>query len=342
MQIENYLDRKERLRGEGKVELPLNIDSNRYLFANISFHDLLVISPFGVISIFLMFIFHKAGSLSRDTVIISLVPTFFMTMLQVIKHPIRKNIPFLQYRILWKIRYNKRPKQYIYQKGEIEMEEDVRKRLGIKNVIAGCYETIDGRFVKVLQISTVNLSLMNTNEKRKVLESYRTFLNELPIKYIQQAIIAQPINLSQYLLYVDRQTEGNKNYVKSMLIAGYKSYIEQIQKSRNMVQREHYIILSHPISSDREKSLNEIEKTAKIIESQVENMISGNNKLSAKILQNDELIRLLYTCLDYDNAQSLGEGIVSRAQNKIDVTMGEETAKEVLQKFEQKLYESIN
>lgn len=339
---ESYLDRKERLKGEGKIELPLNIDSKRYLFANISFQDLAVISPFGILSIILMVIFYKTGNLSQTTVILSLVPTFFMTMLQIIKHPIRKNIPFLKYQIIWKIKYNKRQKQFIYQKGEIEMEEDVRKRLGIKNVVAGCYETTDDRFVKVIQVSTVNLSLMNPSEKTKVLESYRTFLNELPTKYIQQAVIAQPINLSQYLLYVDRQTESNKDYVKSMLVAGYKSYIEQIQKSRNMVQREHYIIISKSIGSDREKTLNELEKIAMIIQAQIENMLSGSDKLQAKILQNDELIRLIYTCLDYDNAQSIGENIVGRAQNELDITLGEESAKEVLRKFEQKLYESIN
>lgn len=341
---QSYLERKEKLKGEGKIELPLNIDSKRYLIGNISYLDLFIVSPAIVLTIILLVIFHNTTGLKMPLIMVSLSPTFLMIVFQTLKHPIRKNIPLLQYGIIWGYQYRKRQKQFIYRKGEIEMEDDVRRKLGIKNIVAGCYETNDNRFVKVLEVSTINLSLMNNNEKIKVFEGYRTFLNELPVKEIQETVVAQPINLSQYLLYVDRQTkkEVTKSYAKSILVSGYKNYIEQIQKSRNMVQRKHYMIISKEIGSDREKTINELEKMAKIIQSQVENMLSGSNKLSAKILQNDELISLIYTCLDYENAQSLGEHIIGRVQNSLDITMGEETAKDVLKQFEKKLYESIH
>ncbi|MGR5992628.1 hypothetical protein ACT7C6_32940 [Bacillus paranthracis] len=35
----------------------------------------------------------------------------------------------------------------------------------------------------------------------------------------------------------------------------------------------------------------------------VENMLTGYYKLSAQTLNNDELFRLMYTCIDYENAQ---------------------------------------
>lgn len=341
---ESYLDRKERLRGEGKVELPLNIDTKKYLIANISYQDLLIVSPFLVFSLILIYVFYKLGLLSQSTVVISLSPTAFMLTLQLIKHPVRKNISFIKFNILWRLSYNKRQKEFYYRKGEIEVGtmDDVRKKLGIKAIFSGAYETIDNHFVKVIEVSSVNLSLMNETELNNIYNAYRSFLNELNTKHIQIAQIAQPVNLSHYLLYVERQTENEQDHAKRMLKQSYKSYIENIQKSRNMVQRKRYIIIRTPINNDREKALQEVERTAVIIQSKIENMLSGQTRLTAKTLHNDELIRLIHTCLDYENSLAQGDRIVDRAKNKMDVSMGEKTAKEVLKMFERKLYESIN
>lgn len=342
---ESYIDRKERLKGEGKVELPLNIDTKKYLVGNISFPDLLVISPFLVLSILSLFIIYKLGKLSTGPIIVSLAPTFFISVMQMIKHPTRKNLSFLTFRMIWRFKFKKRQKEFIYKKGELNMtsdDNDVRKKLGVKNIFSGCYETTDNRFVKILEVSSINLSLMNDKEKESIYEGYRTFLNELQMKSIQIEQIAQPVNLSQYLLFVDRKTESEKGYAKRMLTRSYKSYIENIQKSRNMVARKRYLILSQPIKMDREKALGEIERLASIVQLKIENMLMGSAKLTAKILQNDDLIKLLYTCLDYDNAQAQGNYIVSRANKKTDITLGVNSAKEVLEAFEKTLKESIH
>lgn len=347
MYRESGLDRKERFKGEGKVELPLNIDTKKYLIGNLSFHDLLILSPILLLSLIALFILYSTGHLSKNTIFASFVPTIILGAFQVLKHPIRKNLSFLQFRVIWRAKYNKRKKDFYYSKGEMNMAnntvQDVRTQLGIKDVFSGCYETTDNRFVKVLEVSSVNLSLMNSKERRGIFEGYRTFINELQIvKKIQIAQIAQPINLSQYLLYVDRQTEHESNVAKRMLTKSYKKYVENIQKSRNMVARKRYMIIDQAISSDREKSLQELNKKAMIIQSQIENMLVGYSKLTAKELNNDELLKLLYTCLDYDNAQALGNYIVGRAKNKGNISLGERSAKEIIAQLEKQLADSIN
>lgn len=347
MYNESYLDRKERFKGEGKVELPLNIDTKKYLIGNLSFNDLIVLSPFIILSLISIAVFYSNGMLSKNTIFGSLVPVIVVAAFQLIKHPIRKNLSFVQYRILWRAKYNKRKKDFYYTKGEIDMSNnslpDVRTQLGIKDVFSGCYETTDNRFVKVLEVSSVNLSLMNSKERRGIFEGYRTFINELQIvKKIQISQIAQPINLSQYLLYVDRQTEHESNVAKRMLTKSYKKQIEGIQKSRNMVSRKRYIMIDQAISSDREKSLQEVNRKAVIIQSQIENMLVGYSKLYATELNNDELLKLMYTCLDYDNAQALGDFIVGRAKNKANISLGERSAKELIEQLEQQLNNSIS
>jgi hypothetical protein len=347
MYKESYLDRKERFKAEGKVELPLNIDTRKYLIANLTFHDLIILSPFLLITIISVFILKNTGYLSKNTGFASLIPTIIVGAFQLIKHPIRKNLSFLQFRIWWRAKYNKRKKDFYFTKGEIRMANnaihDSRTQLGIKNVYSGCYETTDGRFVKVLEVSSVNLSLMNKNEKRGIFEGYRTFINELQItKKIQISQIAQPINLSQYLLYVDRQTEHESNVAKRMLTKSYKNYTEDIQKSKNMVARKRYVIIDHSISSDPEKALEELNRKSIIIKSQIENMLVGYSSLTAKELNNDELLKLMYTCLDYDNALALGDYIVGRAKNRSNISLGERSAKDIIEQLEKQLKDTIN
>lgn len=347
MYKENYVDRKERFKGEGKVELPLNIDTRKYLIGNISFNDLLVLSPFLFLTLIILFVCYSTGNLSRNTIFASFVPSIIVGAFQVLKHPIRKNLSFLQFRILWRAKYNKRKKDFYYTKGELDMSNktlpDIRTQLGIKDVFSGAYETTDNRFVKVLEVSSLNLSLMNGRERKNIFEGYRTFINELQItNEIQISVIAQPINLSQYLLHVDRQTEHESNVAKRMLTKSYKRQIEDIQKSRNMVARKRYVILSQPITADREKSIQELERKAIIIKSQLENMLQGYSRLYVKELNNDELLKLMYTCLDYDNAQALGDYIVGRAQNKANISLGERSAKDIIEQLQKQLSESIN
>lgn len=342
-----FLDRKERLKGEGKVELPLNVDTKKYLIGNIAYYDILVSAPFIVLSIILISIFKSYGVLTKNTFIPSLLPVLFIMAFQLIKHPIRKrNLSFLQYGVIWRIKFQRRNKVFIYKKGEIDMsdnkDQDIRKILGIKNVFSGCYETTDNRFVKVLEVSSLNLSLMSRNEKNTIFESYKTFLSELQfLKKLQISQIAQPVNLSKYMLNVEKETEGEKNLAKSLLSKSYLKYGDQIQKSKNMVSRKRYIIIDHPISNDREHSLREVERKALLVETNINNMLRGYSKLYAKPLLNDELLKLLYTCIDYNNSQALGGYIVSRAQNKSSISVGTNTAKDIIETYQKQLNENI-
>ncbi|MCU5288467.1 hypothetical protein [Bacillus paranthracis] len=344
--IESFRERKDRLKGEGKIELPLNIDSKKYLIGKISFWDLLIVSPALLISIVSMVIFYSQESLTKDTALISLTPTIVLTAFQLIKHPIRSNISFLQYRLIWKIKYQRRHKEFFYKKGEINMQQndqDIRKELGIRDVFSSCYETNDNRFVKVIDVSAVNLSLMSSNERQKIFTAYKTFINELQfVNEIQISQVAQPVNLSKHLLHVDNLTHGEKNPAKRMLIKSYKEYVEGIQKTRDMVARKRYVIIDQPIGSDREKSLNDIERKASLVTANLENMLTGHARLIAKPLNNEELLQLIYTCLDYDNAQSVGEFIIGRAHNSLDISLGSESAQKLINQLQKQVNENIN
>ncbi|NUH84733.1 hypothetical protein HUN92_13490 [Bacillus firmus] len=339
------LERKEQLRSELKVQLPVPIDTKRYLMGRVAFIDVAIFSPFLALSCLFIYIFYSTGSLNKYTFILSAIPSVAIITFQMMKHPVRREISYLKYKILWRYNFKKREKEFYYRKGALDMgdKQDARRKIGIKATFADCYETTDKRFVRVFEVSSVNLSLANKPEKRSALDSFKVFMTTINfLKSIQFSQIAQPINLTRHLQHVMKKQKGEDNLAKRLLNQGYRNHIEEIQKSRDLVTRKRYIIISRNIGNDREKALDELDQQSKLLMTKIESMTFDYSSLSIKQLNNDELTKLMYTCTDYDNAVSIGEHIIDRANNRSSVSVGENTAKELIDVLQRQLREKIN
>ena len=338
------VERKEQMRKELKVQLPVPIDSKRYLFGKVAFIDVLIVAPFVLLSGLLVYLFYLFGGLGQITIIISLIPAIVVFGMQFTKHKVRKEIPFLKYGVWWKYQFRKREKVFFYRKGAMEMadKKDARRKIGIKSVYANCYLTTDKRFVRVFEVSSVNLSLANTSEKRQLIDILKAFLTTLNfLKDIQFSQIAQPISLTRHIQSVVRKNRDEKNDVKRLLIKSYRNYIDEIQKSRDLVTRKRYMVISQKIGSDREKALEEIDQKSKLLITKVDAMTFVDTSLTIRELNNDDLIKLMYTCVDYDSAVAVGDHIISRANNRSPITVGEETAKQMIETLTKQLEEKI-
>ena len=90
-----------------------------------------------------------------------------------------------------------------------QKEQDIREVLGIRNIYNDCYETMEDTLVKVIEVSSVNLSLLHAEDK-KIYGSYETFLNEKPREIdIQIARISQPVNLKSYYNRYKEKFDGD-------------------------------------------------------------------------------------------------------------------------------------
>lgn len=339
MRSEGYFERQERLRTSGKVELPLNIDTKKYVYGNISFQDVFVLSPFVLLGIVISYSLYRFGYLDQKLMLIAFAPTMLVAVFQLTKHPVRKNLSLLQYKVIWKLKANVRKKEFYYAKGDLPMSRkngDTRTELGLVNIANGCIESSNRTLIKVLEVSSVNLSLMNELSKERVLESYQSFLNDSGEKQIQIMQVAQPINLTNYLMWFNDQLENDSSYAKRVLKKGYFNQIERIQKSKNMVTRKRYVVISRPITSS-DKDYLKIDTTANILKSKLEQMLSGYEKLDVTVLNNDELLRFYYSCIDFENAQAQGENIISKTNANADVIIGKNTAKELLNYYKDQM-----
>lgn len=302
--------------------------------------------PFVLVSGLMIYIFFKNGWLSKYTFIFALSPALLIASLQLIKHKVRKEIPYLKYGIIWKYQFKKREKQFYYRKGAMDMKDkqDARRKIGIKATFADCYETTDNRFVRLFEVSTMNLSLSNKSEKLKALNSFKVFMTTSNfIRKIQILLVAQPISLSRHLQHVMKKNKDQNNEAKRMLLRSYRNFVdEEIQKSRDLVSRKRYICISQNIGGDREKALSQIDTTSQLLISKIEGMTFDYTSLSVKQLNNDDLTKLMFTCVDYDSAVSVGEHILSRATNRSNISVGEESAKQLIETLTKQLKEQIN
>lgn len=294
---------REEMRKKGKVLLNLHFDASRYIIGSIRFMDVVYSLPFLLLTVLTLLIFYKTGHLNSITIVIGLVPFLFSIALLSLKDSDRKNINQWN-KILSKIHFLRRERTFQFTKEvTIDLSQDIRAKLGIFTITNGCYETLDSRLVKVLKVTSINISLMSPTDRERVFEGYQTFLNDLPRDVFDLQInqIVQPVNLKNYLVEIEQEINKERNFNKRLLGESYKNKIYQIQKSKNMVSRERYVILS---TKNGPKALDVIDRHAESLKSQIRNMLHGRYTLDADILDNDALENLLYMSIDYENAQT--------------------------------------
>src|SRR5699024_7753400 len=169
---------------------------------------------------------------------------------------------------------------------EVKKDMDIRSQLGIYNIANDCFETLDNQLVKVVKVSSINLTGISFRERDKIYSSYQTFLNDYAYNSFPFQInqFSEPVNLKNYLNWVNIKVSDEKNKTKRMLAKSYKQKANEIQKNKNMVSKARYIILSVKVGTNKEKALLEIDEKAKRMVSGIENMLSDRHKLKAHIL----------------------------------------------------------
>lgn len=321
--------RKQKLREEGLIEIPMTIDASRYFIGNIRWMDIVYTSPFVLISILIILALNKTGYLNTTSFIFSFLPPILVLTAFWVKHPDRKNISFIT-TIFWRIKHLSSVKNFELTKERKEnMKEDIRSQLGIYNIANDCFETLDNRLIKVIEVSSVNLTGMSFNDRDRTYKAYQNFLNDFPFDAFPMQIntFSKPINLKNYLNWVQKELGAEQNNIKRMFVESYINKANEIQKSKNMVSKARYVIISEKIGSDKEKALDKISENAERMVSGIENMISDKNKLHAKILDNEKLFELIYSSIDYENAQ-ISHSLEKRTEplnTPIPITLGKDS-----------------
>lgn len=145
------------------------------------------------------------------------------------------------------------------------------------------------------------MELMSNFEMNSVFEQYQDFLTGLEFP-IQQTIVSQPVDLSQYINLQKEMLRNTTNPIKRQLLETYINHAESYTKSNQMIQRQRYIIYGVQIQDGSEDSYIE---AVKDLEEKTLYITSGLHELelSAEEINNKEIIKYFHTFFDYHSAQ---------------------------------------
>lgn len=339
---ENYIYQKKKLRQEGLLEIPMAVDSSRYFIGTFRLMDIVYTIPFLIVSIIIIYFLNDTGNLNSSTAVFAFTPPVLALTVLWIKHPDRKNISLVN-TMYQRVKFARSKKLYELTKERAEdVQNDIRSQLGIFNIANDCFETLENTLVKVVEVSSVNLTGMSDNDRNKTLSAYQAFLNDYPLDAfpLQMHQFSKPINLKSYLQFVHEKADKEKNYVKRMLNESYINKTNEIQKSKKMVSKARYIMISEKIGSDKEKAIQKVSTKAETMVSGIENMLSEKHKLNAHVLNNEELFDLIYSSIDYENAQ-IKQGM-RKSSFQSPITVGQKTFEEMQRSWQEENEFKIN
>ena len=100
----------------------------------------------------------------------------------------------------------------------------------------------DGGAAIVFESTSLNFSLLSEKEQEAVITAYAALLNSLSFS-IQILIRSQRKDISSYILYLDESLAKLTNPLLHRLMLGYKTFITETIKKRNVLSKKFYLII---------------------------------------------------------------------------------------------------
>lgn len=341
-------DKDDKYNFVGKIDL--EVDKDRYLIGNIRWKDIIITSPFMLFGIIMCIILFKyldisissgAGFILYAVALSPAIVMWFIATLPAEEYNRSKTKLINKY--FYYRDFTKRKKVYEYTNEKIEGKkdfmEDIRSTIGIYDISRECYEMLNDYIVKVIKVSSINVSSLPKSDQRKVYRSFEEFNNKLDYRIfpIQITTKTTPISLDSYIEECKQIFNHSESRSDRLFGESYIEFANEIQKDKKMVSKSPYVVIKHK-KKQNEDSYAVLEELAERLVSQIENMLPSQYSLNAKILNNEELFSLLHYSIDYLNANYLE---AHNVENNNGITFSDEDNKAFQQYWEDKETSSI-
>lgn len=183
------------------------------------------------------------------------------------------------------------------------------------SLVAGMYENYEvtktGNLVGILDVSGINLDLLNDNEQQDVFSDYGAFLMSTlgegvddSLQFIEPTI---PVNMTEWLnglkrKYLDLKNNHPEEEFKIQLIASYLDHFTTVQNSKNMTTKQHLLIVKVPIKDKTMESLdlavNNLDEKINQVKRDLENALIDFD-LTAKVLSSQEVQEILKNLINF-------------------------------------------
>lgn len=192
---------------------------------------------------------------------------------------------------------------------------EAKKSIEEMNIMQAMYKdyivTKTGYLAGIIEISGINLELLNNFEQSDVFDTYNSFLMSTlgdnideQQQYLDMTI---PVDFNEYLLsykkrYLDEINKEKPNYARANLIASYIDDLTQKQHNQDMSTKKHLLVVRERINN---KTLTALDKTVQDLNETIQQYISrledsfDNYELQAKKLSGKEISKVLKNLINF-------------------------------------------
>lgn len=181
----------------------------------------------------------------------------------------------------------------------------------------------DGTVRSVLLVSSINFALKNEDEQNAIIGAYVNFLNNLSFP-LQIVIQSRELNISDYLVDLQRREKEQINELLKAQTADYIDYISELVSLGKIMNKRFYVVVTYnplsdekkgfmaiikelfnPVSSIRMKE-EKFRRLQKELSRRVDSVIAGLSSIGLNVVELDTqgVIELMYNSYNPDVSAS--------------------------------------
>jgi hypothetical protein len=217
----------------------------------------------------------------------------------------------------------------------------------------------DGVVSIIMQIGTMNFSLLAEQEQDAIIYTYGALLNSLNFP-IQINIQSNIKDASRYLRLLDNQIKQSKSRAKSQLIGEYRDFVANLIRERNVLEKKFFVVIptnaaemglytAESVLPGKTKfDINNFEKTvliekaATVLDPRRDHLISQFNRIGlfARQLDTQEIIQNFY--INYNPESMEGQEVTNSESYTTPMVRASISNEQNLEQIRQNFKQTIN
>lgn len=139
------------------------------------------------------------------------------------------------------------------RKKQIPHAEDF---IPVKDIRNGIIETMDGRYIRIIEVEPINFLLRSTSEQRNIVASFASWMKISPVK-VQIKVLTKKADIGKHLRTIERDMESENNPKCRELQLDYYRLIQTIG-TREAITRRFLVIFEYEAVTNRKPEYAEI------------------------------------------------------------------------------------
>lgn len=146
--------------------------------------------------------------------------------------------------IVWKVLQLKKEKEESKESEKEKYVPTTQDQLALDYIRSGIFKLKSGGYRLLIELPSVNIDLMEPEEKEVILQQYRQILNaiDFPFQYLQQSRI---VDISEYLATLEGYARTEKNPLLKKQIEFYTEYLIELIRDRSVLTKKFYLVVPY-------------------------------------------------------------------------------------------------